>query len=320
MAPPTRSDGITTASGSVDLPPEISARLDAVAVFAGRPLLVEELSGGLTNRNYKVTVDGARYVARMSSPEGALLAIDREVEHAASVAAAASGVAPAVAEYAPQVGILVIEWLDARTFTEDDVRDSRNLPAVVAALRVLHAGAPLPATFDCFEMMRSYLDVVATRGLRKPERFDEFLPVIERIRRALAVRDDGLVPCHNDLLAANLLDDSTRIRLIDYEYAGNNDACFELGNLWSESNLAPAQLDELIALYYGQALRHKVARARLFALVGKALWMLWASIQNGVSDLDFDFWSWGMEKYDRAVAEFDGPDLERWIDEVQRSD
>jgi len=58
----------------------------------------------------------------------------------------------------------------------------------------------------------------------------------------------------------------------------------------------------------------------LFALVGKALWMLWASIQNGVSDLDFDFWSWGMEKYDRAVAEFDGPDLERWIDEVQRSD
>jgi thiamine kinase-like enzyme len=320
VAPPTRSDGTETASGSLDLPPEVAARLDAVPLFAGRRLQVEELSGGLTNRNYKITVDGARYVARMSSPQGALLAIDRGLEYAASVAASASGVAPGVAAYAPLAGVLVIEWLDARTFTEADVRDGGNLQAIVAALRVLHAGPPLPGDFDCFDLMRGYLDVVSRRGLRMPDRFGEFLPTIERIQAALAVRDVGRVPCHNDLLAANLLHDGSRVRLIDYEYAGNNDACFELGNLWSESNLAPEQLEELVGLYYGQALRHKVARARLFGLVAKSLWMLWASIQAGVSDLDFDFWSWGMEKYDRAVAEFDGPDLARWIDEAQRED
>ena len=79
--------------------------------------------------------------------------------------------------------------------------------------------------------------------------------------------------------------------------------------MWSESNLSLQQLEELVAAYYGRPLRHKVARARLWGLMSKYGWTLWASIQDGVSDIDFDFWSWGMEKYDRAVAEFDEPDL-----------
>jgi thiamine kinase-like enzyme len=320
VAPPTPSDGTASAGEVLDLPPDVAARLAAVALFAGRPLQVEELSGGLTNRNYKVTVDGARYVARMSSPQGSLLAIDRTAEYAASLAAAASGVAPAVAEYAPDAGVLVIEWLDARTLTEADVRDGRSLPAIVDAVRALHSGPPLANDFDSFDLMHRYLDVIARRGLRMPDRFAEFLPVIEQIQAALAVRAARPVPCHNDLLAANLLDDGERIRLIDYEYAGNNDACFELGNLWSESNLAPDQLDRLVGLYYGRALRHTVARSRLYGLVAKSLWMLWASIQDGVSELDFDFWSWGMEKYDRAVGEFDGPGPARWMEEARRED
>ena len=99
------------------------------------------------------------------------------------------------------------------------------------------------------------------------------------------------------------------MRLIDYEYSGNNEPCFELGNVWSESNLSLAQLEELVAHYYGRPLRNKVARARLWGLMSKYGWTLWGSIQDGISDLDFDFWGWAMEKYDRAVAEFDGPGL-----------
>ena len=72
--------------------------------------------------------------------------------------------------------------------------------------------------------------------------------------------------------------------------------------------------------YYGRRLRHKIARARLLGLMSKYGWTLWASIQDGVSQIDFDFWSWGMEKYVRAVAEFDGPDFPRLLDEVTRTD
>jgi thiamine kinase-like enzyme len=136
----------------------------------------------------------------------------------------------------------------------------------------------------------------------------------------MAARDEGTVPCNNDLLAENFIDVGDAFRLIDYEYSGNNDACFELGNVWSESNLALEQLDELVAHYYGRPLANKVARARLWGLMSKYGWTLWASIQDSVSDIDFDFWGWGMEKYDRAVAEFEGPDFGRLLEDVQRED
>jgi thiamine kinase-like enzyme len=110
------------------------------------------------------------------------------------------------------------------------------------------------------------------------------------------------------------------LRLIDYEYSGNNDACFELGNIWSESDLTLQQLEQLVGAYYGRPARHKVARARLWGLMSKYGWTLWASIQDGVSQIEFDFWSWGLEKYDRAVEEFESPEFERLLEEARRSD
>jgi thiamine kinase-like enzyme len=171
-----------------------------------------------------------------------------------------------------------------------------------------------------FDIQRRYLRLVQDRGFRLPDRYLEFEPQVRRIERAMAAQDEGTVPCNNDLLAENFIDVGDGFRLIDYEYSGMNDACFELGNIWSESSLSLPQLDELVGHYYGEHLVNKVARARLWGLMSKYGWTLWASIQDGVSDIDFDFWTWGMDKYDRAVAEFDGPDFDRLIDDVQRSD
>jgi thiamine kinase-like enzyme len=117
------------------------------------------------------------------------------------------------------------------------------------------------------------------------------------------------VPCHNDLLAANFISGGDRLWLIDYEYSGNNDPCFELGNIWSESNLAADQLDLLVSRYFGRHSTVLTARARLLGLVSQYGWTLWGVIQHHISALDFDFWSWAMEKYDRAVDTFDSPDL-----------
>ena len=123
------------------------------------------------------------------------------------------------------------------------------------------------------------------------------------------------VPCHNDLLAENMLDDGTaRVRLVDYEYSGNNDACFELGNIWSEASLPPELLDVLVAAYFGRPRPVQVARARLFGLVASTAGRCGPRSMDGSSPMDFDFWSWGMEKYDRAVAEFDGPEFESLLD------
>ena len=194
------------------------------------------------------------------------------------------------------------------------------LEQVAAACRRLHGARRFRDDFDMFEIQPRYLGIVRERGFRLPERYEEFGPHVAAIRDAFAVRDEGTVPCNNDLLAENFMLTGSGLRLIDYEYSGNNDACFELGNVWSESNLSLAQLEQLVGAYYGRPARHKLARARLWGLMSKYGWTLWASIQDGVSEIDFDFWSWGLEKYDRAVAEFDSPEFERLLDEARRRD
>jgi thiamine kinase-like enzyme len=147
-----------------------------------------------------------------------------------------------------------------------------------------------------------------------PPGYHDFAPHVVRIRAALATTHQERVPCHNDLLAENCLDDGQTVRLIDYEYAGNNDPMFELGNLWSESTLDAEHLDELIECYYGTVSLQNVARARLHGLMSKYGWTLWASIQQATATLDFDFWAWGMEKYERAVREFTGPSFGGLLD------
>jgi len=287
--------------------PEIDELLDSMPCTAGRPRTVEDLSGGLTNRNLKVTTADGVVVVRIPTPGPSLLGIDRDHEYANSVAAAQAGVGAPVLHYRPGIG-LAVGFLPGRTLSDADLHDPDVLRRVAVACRQLHAGPRFGNEFDMFEVQARYRRIVAEHGFRLPPRYDEFAPLVERIREALGPRD-GTVPCNNDLLAENLLDDGERVRIIDYEYSGNNDPCFELGNIWSEATLPEPLLEVLVTAYFGRPRPVQVARARLFALVAKYGWTLWAAIQDGSSAMDFDFWSWGMQKYERAVAEFDGPEL-----------
>ena len=281
---------------------------------------VSELAGGLTNTNYKVETDEGAYVVRMSAKDAGLLAIDRQNEYENTVAAAEAGVGAAVVGYLPEQGVLVLEFIEGQTQTAEDLRRGDRLDWVAAACRRLHGARRFRDDFNMFRIQQRYLGLVQARGFRLPDGYVDHEPQVRGIEEAMSVRDEGTVPCNNDLLAENFIDVGDRFRLIDYEYSGNNDACFELGNVWSESNLRLEHLDELVRRYYGRPLRNKVARARLWGLMSKYGWTLWASIQDGVSDIDFDFWSWGMEKYERAVAEFEGPDFERLLEDVTRED
>ena len=283
------------------------------------PLHMQALPGGLTNRNYRIALaDGRPAVARCSSGKSTLLAIDRTAEVGNARIAAGIGVGPEVIGFAPDQGVAVVEWINGRTFCSDDLDDSTQLSRVARACLHLHSGPRFLNDFDMFAVQRGYLETVVRRGFRLPPRYVDFMPVVDQIRAALDVQDEGTVACHNDLLAANIMDDGERIWFIDYEYSGNNDPCFELGNIWSEADLAPSRLEELMVAYYGRPSPAKLARARLFALMSKYGWTLWASIQDAISDVSFDFWSWGMQKYERAVAEFDSSEFSQLIEDVQQ--
>jgi thiamine kinase-like enzyme len=300
---------------------ELDEVLDEIPQLAGPGRQVSRLPGGLTNSNYKVVAGGHSYHVRRWSDDTGLLAIDRDNEHLNSVRAAAAGVGAGVLAYLPAHNTMVMEWLEGTTLSAARLRrGGKLLRDVAAACRRLHGAERFRDDFDMFEIQPRYLEIVRSRGFALPDRYVSFEPHVAAIREAFAARDEGTVPCNNDLLAENFMLTASGLRLIDYEYSGNNDACFELGNIWSESNLSLAQLEALVGAYYGRPARHKVARARLWGLMSKYGWTLWASIQAGVSTIEFDFWSWGLEKYDRAVAEFESPEFERLLDEARRSD
>ena len=291
---------------------------DRTASLARRPRTVHELPGGLTNRNYKVTTPDGSFVARVSGAGSELLAIDRDCEYRNSVAAAAAGAGPPVVEYRPQDNVLIIGYIEGRTLGEADVAQARTIARIAQACRRLHQGERFGNDFDMFAIQRRYLAVTRSRGFRIPAGYDDLLPYFDAAAAALAASDrDGTVPCNNDLLPANFIDDGDRIWLIDYEYSGNNDACFELGNIWAEAHLSDDGLAELVTAYYGQERPGKVARAQLLGLAGMYGWTLWGAIQHAVSPIEFDFWSWAMERFEGAAAGFTAAGFGTLLEAVQ---
>ena len=308
------------------IPADLDALFDQTKSLAARPRTITELPGGLTNRNYKVATPDGTFVARISSGGSELLAIDRDREYRNSVTAAAAGAGAPVAEYRPEHNLLVVGYIEGRTFGPADVARPANIPRIAAACRRLHSGARFGNDFDMFDIQRGYLSVARSRGFKIPAGYDDLLPQFTAAEKALAIRAggpayEGTVPCNNDLLPANLIDDGESIWLIDYELSGNNDACFELGNIAAEAQLSPEALAELVTAYYGRPRRSKIARAWLLGgLVGMYGWTLWGAIQNGASPIDYDFWSWAMERFEGAARGFTAASFKDLLEAVQEDD
>jgi thiamine kinase-like enzyme len=294
--------------------------LARVPSLAGTPRQVTVLPGGLTNQNFKVATPDGVFVARVFSDGGDLLAINRDHEYRNSLIAAAAGVGAPVIEYRPADRVLVLGFVQGKTLTNADVAEPATLVRIAAACRRLHGAERFASDFDMFEIQPRYYATATAAGMRIPAGYAELIPAFDAARRALAVGDEGTVPCNNDLLAANFIDDGDRIWLIDYEYSGNNDPCFELGNVAGECGLDDDALAALVTAYYGRPRPDRIARAKLYGLVARYGWTLWGAIQHASSELDFDFWSWAMERYEAAAAGFTSPEFDRLLTDVQATE
>jgi thiamine kinase-like enzyme len=287
--------------GATELESTFGALLDQVALVKNRTS-VTELSGGLTNRNLAVESDGTKYVARISSNSSDLLNINREDEYKNTILAAEVGIGATVHDYLPGQGLLLISYINGKTFGAQDI--ASNLPRVAKSVRTLHSAKPFVSDFNMFTLQKRYLDIVQSNNFIYPDKYLDYEGHIADLKKALSVLPSEIVPCNNDLLPGNFIDDGEKIWLIDYEYSGNNDACFELGNIWAEAFLEYDALVELIDSYYGTHRPEKIARAWLQSLMAKYGWTLWAAIQASISDIDFDFRAWGGEKFDLAQSQF----------------
>ncbi len=193
------------------------------------------------------------------------------------------------------------------------------LERAAGACRHLHAGPAFVGEFDMFARQASYRETVREHGFVLPATYDDHADGWDDVRRALAVRGRPTAPCNNDLLAANFIDDGERVWLIDYEYSGNNDPFFELGNTTTECDFTEDQIDAWVGAYLGSApTRADLARVRLQALCSEYGWSLWGFIQAATSPIDYDFATWGQVRFDKAEATFRGPRFRQLLEDVAR--
>ena len=285
--------------------------------WKGKDISIKPLSGGLTNTNFKVTVDGAAYFVRVPGESTELLAIDRNNEYHKTKAAGEAGVAPKVLYHLPEYNVMVIEFLDGKTMSKDSLNEP-GMPARMAqAIRKLNQGPRFLLDFNMFRLTEYYLSLCRERDIKIPDGYIERMDTVKRIEQAMNVKLLATVPCNNDLLAENYIDDGNQLWLIDYEYSGNNDPTFELGNTCQEMQFNDEQIAEVCATYFGEARSDMIARMKLNMIMSDVGWGLWAAIQAKISTIDFDFWGWAIERWGRAVEKMDSSEFDGWLKEVQ---
>jgi thiamine kinase-like enzyme len=288
-----------------------------ISDWKGKNVSIHPLSGGLTNTNFKVEVDGVPYFVRVPGESTELLAIDRNNEYHNTKAAAEAGVAPNVLYHLPEYNVMVIEFLNGKTMSKNSLNEKGMPTRMAQTIKKLNQGPRFLTDFNMFRLTEYYLSVCKERDIRVPDGYPERMPTVAQIEKAMSVKSLPIVPCNNDLLAENYIDDGKQLWLIDYEYSGNNDPTFELGNTCQEMQFNDEQISEVCAAYFGEATPRMIARMKLNMIMSDVGWGLWAAIQAKISTIDFDFWGWAIERWGRAVEKMDSAAFSMWLKDVQ---
>ena len=296
-----------------DLRDQLVDALQRVPELASRELVLTALSGGITNRNFLVTLPGVteRYVIRLAGNDTHLLGISREVEHAATIAAAGVGVGPEVTAFIRPEGYLVTRFIEGSPVSVEQVRERDTLERIADSLRRIHQGPAIPGLFVPLRIVEAYRALAMTRGVPIPPEYELAGAIGRRIELACLVDPVELRPCHNDLLNANFIDDGTRIRIVDWEYAGMGDPYFDLGNFSINHELTPDDDAHLLSAHEGPADAKYLARLSLMRVVSDFREAMWGVLQQGISTLDVDFVAYAGEHFDRLLSNASTPAFER---------
>jgi thiamine kinase-like enzyme len=280
------------------------ARAASLSCWSGQ-VSPEPLQGGITNTNFTVVDRGRRLVVRIGD-DIPVHQISRANELAASRAAFAAGVSPEVVHAEP--GALVLAFVEGRALTPEDVRHPGNHDALIALVRRCHREIPRhfrgpAAIFWVFQVVRDYAHTLREGDSRH-------LPLLPRLQAQADALESVAGPVdivygHNDLLAANFIDDGTRLWLVDWDYAGFNSPLFDLGGLASNSELSPEASEGLMELYFDRPmtgeLRRRAAAMTAASLLRETMWSMVSEIH---SNLAFDYRAYTAENLARYEAAF----------------
>lgn len=277
------------------------------------PVIIE-LSGGITNKNYKITLDGESFVLRMGGNETKYLGIDREVEYECSRLAAQVGVAPEPIAFIAPEGFILARFISGKGIPAEEIGTEENIRRVVEAMKAYHALEFFPGSFSPFRVAEEYAKTALSFNVKLPDKMDWYLEKSREIETAMYARIPLTPrPCHNDLLNGNFIDDGTRLRILDWEYAGRGDIFFDLGNFAVQHEFNDQQDEILMRAYFGTPSDSQRAHQKLMKIMSDLREAMWAQVQIGVSKLDFDYAGYGQKYFDRFESSTSGIGYTNWL-------
>jgi len=290
------------------------AGLDA---WAGRQIHYAPVPGGLSNSNWLLTVAGEpkRYFMKIPGA-GSEAFIDRQVANQAANLASALGIGPEVVLFDQASGVEVIEFLDDyRACTTGDFAELELAHQVIGHYRALHSAEPLSLTKTVFDMIEEHLAQVGELGVALPEDAEPLLAEYAAAKSALLAAGLDLVPCHNDPMPGNfLVADGKPLKMIDFEFASNNERAYELAVLITEMFYTEAQTLELIEAYFGSTGWPVTARVQVCGALADVKWGLWGCVQAALNtSWDFDYAKYGRWKLMRARLKTADPRWPFWL-------
>ncbi len=301
-----------------ELQKQLDAAINSVPGWTPDTVTAEILDGGVTNSNWMVTHEGKQHFLKLYGA-GTESFINRGVSIDAARQAHKMGIGPNVLHYDPENGTEVVEFLSGyRASTNADFARKDFLGSVIDLYAAFHSGDALGETKDVFAMTEEHIEQARELGAQFPTDFDWLMKQYHKAKSAFFASGLDLVPCHNDPMPGNFMvrmngDQIDDMKLIDYEYASNNERAYEIGVFLAEVFTDEKTSLEMIERYYGEVRPEIVARVTVARAVADMKWGSWAVQQRQLSDWDFDYQKYGIWKCGRARILFDDPRWDDWL-------
>jgi thiamine kinase-like enzyme len=287
----------------------------ALAEHTGVIHTVTALSGGITNRNEKLETSHGPMVLRLAGARTELLGINRAHEYQSARIAHAAGVGAEPIAFLPEHGAILTRFISGAT-TLNPASATQHLKRIVAQLRAIHTAPAFPAHFSAFDTVRNYHRLALEHGVYFSDQLPSILAQMHRIEQTLAPHG-STCPCHNDLLPGNFLDDGQRIWIIDWEYAGNGNPFFDLGNFAINLELDETGCQHLLEAYFGHSNPQREAQLHLMRLVSDLREAFWGYLQSGISTLEFDFVGYANQHLERFQTNAARAAFTTWIEVLE---
>ncbi len=293
----------------------IDEAIARVADWKGKKISYSPVTGGITNPNFKINVDGKDFFLKI--PGAGTDFIDRPNCHAANVIASETGAGPHVYYYFEDTGVEIFEWLDGyRTLTLGDVFDEKIFTKIFEKIAAFHniKDKKLPLTQSIFEQAWDMIDRTKN-GSYLPPWNDRMIYLLHIIEDAMQKNGVILKPCHNDFWTNNIMynEATDDLKIIDFEYASMNDPYYDLG-LMALCNFNEDMDVKLCKIYHGGVFDEiGFAKEKLYKIVGDIKWTYWALYQSMSSDVAFDYMNWYGQKVARLQYMWEDPRVDIWL-------